>query len=129
MGCLRIELFIYVKELLFMRSIAVLDPESIYRSVMVNQLYQFRVKYVVSRHNSYHSPAFDIFKIAEMFGLQEQVYGMICGTIFFHKRKWKEIVWKRAWELENYDWTIRTNLFSSTRILKGIMENVEPLLW
>ena len=53
---------------------------------------------------------------------------MIVGTKFLSKKQWSNIVWTKAWDIDNQDWTIRTNLFQSTKYLKVTLDSVKPLV-
>ena len=102
---------------------------SIYKRVFVNRLLKYRENSDICILNQYNSPSFDIIKIADMFGLGNEMHNMLEGTIVYSKTQWKELVWARAWNLESQDWVIRTSFFRSTKILKGIMVQPGPLVW
>ena len=129
LGWIRIELFIYVKKLLFIRTNAMQNEGSIYKRVFVNRLLEYRENSDVCILNQYNSPSFDIIKIVDMFGLGDEMLNMLEGTRVYSKTQWKELVWARAWNLESQDWVIRTSLFHSTKILKGVMVQPGPLIW
>ena len=54
---------------------------------------------------------------------------MLDGTRVYSRKQWRDIVWKRAWEIDNQDWYYRTQFFSITAHLKSIMDTVKPLVW
>ena len=91
LGWIRIEYFIYVKKLLFIRSIAVLDNESIPKRVFTTRLLTYEENHAICNQNKYDSPILDMLKIAECFGLLAEVKGMVRGTRFFSKYQWKEL--------------------------------------
>ena len=119
----------YVKKLLFVRTIAMLTDDSIYKGVFRHRYLDYDQNRVMSRENLLHSPAFDILKISELFGLYDVVGQMLQGNRVFSKGQWRDIVWSRAWELENQDWYIRTNLFKSTEFISATIDNVKTLIW
>ena len=83
----------------------------------------------VSNLNEYDSPVFDMIRISDLFGLYDEICGMFNGTRVYSKFQWKELVWKRAWDVENQDWSIRTSLFSSTKIINRVSDNGRLLIW
>ena len=91
-----------------------LADDSIYKRVFLCRFTDFNQNRVVSRENLLHSPAFDILKISEIFGLYLEVGQMLHGTRVYSKRQWRDLVWSRAWDMENQDWYIGTNLFKTT---------------
>ena len=100
LGWLRIEIFVYVKKLLFVRSIAVLDNDSIYKQIFVRRLEDFNDDEVKCCENVHMSPTFDIMRVAIIFGLELEVNRLMSGTASYSKTQWKKIVWSRAWEIE-----------------------------
>ena len=129
LGWIRLEIYVYVKKLLFIRTIAMLTDDSIYKRIFLRRFLDFNQYRAVSRENVLHSPTFDILRTSEIFGLYENVGQMLQGTRVFSKKQWRDIVWAKAWELENRDWHIRTNLFNSTEYICATVENVKPLVW
>ena len=67
LGWLSIEIFIYVKKLLFLRTIMVLKDESLYKRIFVNRYKQYIGDRTQSRLNVLDSPVFDIMRIVEFF--------------------------------------------------------------
>ena len=53
--------------------------------------------------NIVNSPAYDIFRTAELFGLYKDVIGMMHGTKVFFKNNGRIWCWGWAWEIENQD--------------------------
>ena len=129
LGWIRIEYYIYIKKLLFIRSIAVLNDDSLYKSVFKSRMLKYEENPSVCKLNMYDSPIFDMLRISECFGLSSEVKGMVRGTKLFSKPQWKELVWQRAWNLEDQDWEYRSSLFKSTVNLKRIMSSVCLLIW
>ena len=60
---IRLEIYIYVKKMLFVRSIAMLDDTSIYKRVFTHGYVCFYQNKVAARENRMRSPTNDIFKV------------------------------------------------------------------
>ena len=129
LGWIRLEIYVYVKKLLFVRTVSMLNDNSLYKSIFLHRYIEYEQNREISRENLLHSPAFDILKISELFGLFDVVGQMLQGIRIFSKWQWRDIVWSRAWELENQDWFIRTNLFISTEFISATIDNVKTLIW
>ena len=129
LGWIRLEFFIYVKKLLFVRSLSMLKYESIYKRVFSHCMVDYNNNREVCMVNEYKSPTFDILRVAEIFGLYDNVVKMMQGTKFFDKKQWKDIVWSHAWVIENHDWQIRAILFKNTKLLSATMGNVKQMIW
>ena len=124
-----LEMFVYVKKLLFIRTILVLDETSIYREAFQKRAVQFMENRKECLQNKYDSPVFDLLKVAMIFGVFDDVMRMMAGTIVYEKSAWKRKVWQLAWELDDVDWRHRITFFKSTNLLKGVMNNVNYFTW
>ena len=129
LGWIRLEIFVYVRKMLFVRSIAILEDNSIYKQVFINSYMLFNQNKDVSRENRLQSPTFDILKVSELFGLYDLIGQMMQGTRVFSKKQWRDIVWSKAWDLERQDWNFITNLFKSTEYVKATNNDIRPLVW
>ena len=74
------------------------------------------------------SPVFDIMRIVDIFELHNEIHDLIQGTKIFSKKQWSNMVWARAWSIENSDWKIRTTFFNVTKHLNVIQEGVQTLI-
>ena len=129
LGWISIEIYIYVKKLLFIRTILVLKQDSIYRHIFINRYMQYITDRPRSRMNVLESPVFDMMRIVDMFELHNEVNDMVQSTRMYSKRQWSNMVWSRAWFLENRDWKIRASLFKVSKHINAIQENVQMLIW
>ena len=129
LGWIRLEIFVCVKKMLFVRSIAMLDDTSIYKQVFLHSYRCFDQNKVVSRENRLQSPTFDILKVSEVFDLYDMIGQMLQGTRVFSKKQWRDLVWSKAWGLEKQDWLFRTRLFNSTEYIYATNKEVRPLVW
>ena len=129
LGWLSLEIYIYIKKLLFIRTIAILNEDSVYKHIFMNRYMKYMNNRQISQENILESPTFDILRIAEIFGLIAEVDGMLNGTKYLSKPQWKNLVWTKAWDLENRDWNIRSRLFKTTKYINLTQDSVETLIW
>ena len=54
---------------------------------------------------------------------------MLMGTRVYSKKQCREIVWSKAWEIENQDWFYRVTLFRTTEYINATIDTVGPLIW
>ena len=101
LGWLRLENFIYVKKMLFVRTIMVLDDHSIYKNVFIKRTLIFMENVTDNLLNVHDSPVFDILKVALIYGLLDDILHMVSGTRVYDKITWRNKVWKIAWEREH----------------------------
>ena len=129
LGWIRLELFIYVKKMLFIRTIAVMSDDSIYKRIFISRYLEYDHDMIRCTKNRLDSPTFDILRIASLFDLYNEVGNMLNGIAFFTKKQWKNMVLDKAWTFENQDWLVRTNLFISTKYINATVESVSLLIW
>ena len=129
LGWLRIEYFIYVKKLLYVRSITILDDRVIYKQLFVERFTQYDADPAKCSLNEFNSPIFDMIRVADIFGVLEDVRNMFQGIKYFSKEQWKQRIWKCAWDIEDQDWGYRTIFFKSTVNLRKTMGSVHLLIW
>ena len=129
LGWLRLEIFIYVKKVLFVRGISILLDDSIYKQIFILRLSQYEADKESANENRCLSPIFDIIRVVDLFGLYKEMKEMLHGVRFYSINQWKVIVWKRAWEIERQDWVIRSSLFTNTKTLNTVSDNGRLLIW
>ena len=129
LGWLSLEVYIYIKKLLFIRTIAILNEDSVYKHVFMNRYMNYMNNRQISQENILESPTFDMLRIAEIFGLLTEVDGMLNGTKYLSKFQWKNLAWSKAWDLENRDWNIRSSLFKTAKYINLTQDSVETLIW
>ena len=54
---------------------------------------------------------------------------MIQGTRLYCKKQWSNMVWAKAWSLENRDWKIRAGIFHVTKQINAIQDGVQIMIW
>ena len=106
-----------------------MTEESISKHIFINRYSEYGQRRANCRKNALQSPAFDMLKISEIFGLFEEVGSMLLGTRWFSKGQWGDIVWLKAWETENQNWEIRTNILRTTTYLRATMNSVSTMIW
>ena len=129
LGWIRLDIYIYVKKVLFIRGIAILPPESLYRKVFMSRIVEYDTNKESAMINANNSPIFDMIRVSDLFGLYNEVKSMILDNCYYSKGQWKQIVWNRAWGIERQDWAIRASLFRSTKTINTISDPGSLLIW
>ena len=94
-----------------------------------SRLVQFNNDIAKGARNEFNSPVFDILKISILYGLYREVCKMLIGVAVFSKRQWKEIVWKRAWQIEEDSWNFTTRLFDDSKLISRVMGIPGYCIW
>ena len=122
-------MLIYVKKLLYLRNIAVLNDNNLYKMLTLLRADKCNNNIVTGVANQSKSVIYDILKTAILFGYYNKCMRMLKGTAIYSKTQWKQMIWKRAWELENYDWSYRCTILKSTSNLRLIGCEGSYLVW
>ena len=85
LGWVRIEIYIYVKKLLFRRTISVLKDGSICNIVAASRANSFNENIAQGMLNVHQSPIFDILKIVLLFDLYDECMRMLKGLVYYSK--------------------------------------------
>ena len=129
LGWVRIELFIYVKKLLFIRTIICMDDGFVYKKLLTSRTHKFNddlERYVL---NEFHSPIFEMLRASILFGIYRETVQMIFGLSVFSKIAWKNLVWEHAWKIEHNDGRTMCNYFKSLSGIRAIKETPQYCIW
>ena len=120
LGWMRLERLIQIRKISFVRSIMVLPDDAVPKIIFCKRARVYFLNRRILDENPSQSNTFDLLKTCEIFGLIENVKNMVENGHFYPKAMWKNIIWKRGWELENTYWSIERCLHKSLDILSGI---------
>ena len=119
---MRFENVIYAKKLLFIRTCAVMDINCIYRKTVLSRMYKFNENIADNVRDVNYSLIFDILRISIIYGLYNDVCRMLCGTVVYSKKEWSNVVWKKAWQIENKTWYDDAILFPDSTLISRMMK-------
>ena len=130
LGWMKLTLYIQVKKLLFILTILMMEPENVIRKIFEYKLMQFSTDTAKCRENKFKSPIFDILEIAINFGL----YGVIKDMTFnivpvSPKKRWSNLVWQRAWKLEDSNWRAANIILKENDLLSLTIGDTRYLTW
>ena len=95
LGWMDIVTFIKARKIIFLRSILVMQNHTPIRRVLIERVNEFREGMV----NEFDSPIIQILEYCVEFNVIEEVTRMINQGVM-SKGKWKEMIWARAWNIE-----------------------------
>ena len=129
LGWMRLERYIQVKKMLFIRSIMTLDDQTLSRKVFCERATILYRRPGFRDFDNSHSVVFDLLEVASTFNMHEEVKDMVERDRHFSKGLWKERVWARAWELEDVYWMVEFNLHQSLDLLHMVCYENRYLTW
>ena len=129
LGWLRLENFINIKKLLFIRTLMVQKEGTIHKDVFKLRLNQFIEDPEKCIENAYNSPIFEMLKVACIYEVMNDVIKMINGTHYYSKGMWSMKIWEIAWKIEDIDWNFRTMYFNITKMYMEIETGPQYSVW
>ena len=129
LGWIRLENFINIKKMLFVRTIIVLDDNSIHKRILKDRVRKFIQNPEECILNRFYSPLYDILRILYIYDMLDSVIRMLNGTHWFSKTIWKNMVWHKAWLIEDRDWELKSRLFNNTRLYNKICDVPMYCVW
>ena len=128
LGWVRLERFVEVKKMLFIRSILCLKDNTCVKRIFCERATFFNNP-GAAQENRYISAVLNILQTSITFGLNEYIRNFIQDGCNVSQVKWQEIVWNRAWELENLYWSIQSKAHKSLEVLNKLCYTPRYLVW
>ena len=99
LGWMDIITYIKACKIIFLRSIMIMDEHAPIRRILMERIREFDV----NMHNPYDSPILQSLEHCAEFGVLDIINDMANGNVMV-KARWKELIWTRAWGLEENAW-------------------------
>ena len=128
LGSMRLERFIEVKKLLFLRSIACND-DGVIHNILNRCTENFLSNPALGLENPFLSPVYDLLNTATTFGCLNEVRNMVQQGHFWSKNSWRDMVWAKAWQLENVFWCVQTRCHQSLSLLNSVCPTSRYIIW
>ena len=103
-GWMRIERFIQVKKMLFIRTILKMDDKPIIRNIFIAQFKVFANDIDKHTKKQFMSPVFDMMSVSIIFDFLPIINDAVLTGVVPSKKVWANLVWSRAWRLEDKIW-------------------------
>ena len=129
LGWMRLERYIQIKKLMFIRTILVMDEDDLPKVIFCQRARLYLVNIDVCQENRDNSAAFDLLNVSCIFGMLDDVRNMVESGHFYPKMLWKDKVWKKGWELEDTYWRIECVMHRSMDHLSNICSSSRYLIW
>ena len=129
LGWMRLETYIYAKKLVFIRTILIRDESCIYRKLLKKRAIKFNADIITCSENRYDSPIFDILRIAIIFDMYQLVMNFLLRGHLYTRSQWKNMIWTRAWQIEDADWEYSSMFYRSLDTLNLTIGSAKYLSW
>ena len=79
--------------------------------------------------NVNRSAVYDLLNTAVTFGYVNDIKNMIYQNHIWNRTHWREKLWRRAWELENMYWCLKSRCHKSLNMVVNICTNTRYVIW
>ena len=128
-GWMRLERYIQIKKLMFVRSILIMKDEEVVKSIFAERAKSFFRNEDSDAMAEWSVVHHDILSIANIFGFLAIIRNMVELGYYYEKSVWKKMVWEKAWSLEDTYWRIEINLKRNLDILSSVNASPRYLTW
>ena len=129
LGWVRVERYIEIKKLLFVHSILSRDADDITKSVFIQRAKGYFNNIQVGSDNLHGSTVYDLLNTAYVFGIERDIQNMVFRGHLYSRAHWREKLWKRAWELEDIFWCIKSRCHRSLDMLSSVCHTTRYSIW
>ena len=129
LGWISLEKVVYIKKLLFLRSICVMDDEATCKKILISRTNNFIEDCHRSKINVCDSPIYEMFNVAERLGMLDMCLNMTLNGHYYDKKMWSKCVWENAWNLEDEEITLYKNQLAKEKLIFQIIEKPYYLTW
>ena len=129
LGWMRLERYIQIKKLLFIRTILNMNEDDIPKRIFCERAAVYFLNVEAASINRERSAVFDLLNVSHTFDLLDKVRNMVDRDHRYSKLAWKDMVWRRGWELEDAYWRIEERLHKSMDLLSNVCPSSRYLNW
>ena len=128
-GWIRLVQYIQVKKLLFIRAILAHDVRNLSKEVFCIRARRIFENPAGHNFDEEYSVVLNLINTSVRFGLDQEVRNMVERDQMYSKQKWKQLVWAKAWLLEDAYWQVECRLHRSLDLLENIGCGNRYLTW
>ena len=129
LGWISLEKVVYVKKLLFLRSMCVMKDDTPCKKILLSRLNTFNEDRVKGTLNLCNSPMFELCNIASRVDLLDTCLNMILNGHHYEKKLWSKMVWEKVWILKDEEIQLYKAQIASEKLLFKIVEKPYYLTW
>ena len=129
LGWISLEKVVFVKKLLFFRSICIMKDTSPCKRILVSGVNAYNADRAKGSLNLYNSPVYELCNIAGRVNLLDICLNMVLNGHFYNKKQWSRMVWEKVWILEDEEIQLYRTQITSEKLLFQVAEKPYYLTW
>ena len=129
LGWVLVERYIEIKKLLFLHSVLSRDQDDITKIIFIECAKRYFDNMEICSLNLCRSTVYDLLNTASTFGIINDVRDMVYRNLEWSRAHWRTKLWKRAWELEDVFWCLKSRCHKSLDLLSQICTTTRYAIW
>ena len=117
---MRLERMVQIRKMMFIRTIMVMGDHDLPKTIFCERAKLYFSNLEAGIENVSRSAVFDLLNTSTVFNMQNEIRNMVERQHFYPKSIWKNMVWKKGWELECVYWRIERQMHKSLDLLSGV---------
>ena len=128
LGWIRLERYVQVKKMLFIRSILSMEKGSVAKTIFYERVKQLSLPGTPELDEDF-SIVSNLMSVVSVFNMSKEVSNMIERDHIYDKATWRKLVLARAWSLEDTFWKVECNLYRNLDMISAINPSPRYLTW
>ena len=124
LGWMYIVNYIKARQLIFLRSIIVMNENIPVRRILANRVNEYNV----GGDNPYDSPILHMLGVCSDYDLLDNIRDMLQGNVP-SKAMWRRLVWDKVWEVENEWWRTKMRDDKHLTLIREVSESPAYSIW
>ena len=129
LGWMNLCTYVLFKKLMFAYTIINMEVDTQVRMMFTFRSIDFNNNLKTGMANRLRSPTFEILKASVKLGLYDTIMNMVHNNHHYTKREWKDVVLKKAWQMEDKFWLQQKRIFNIDNFLIKTLEKPRYLTW
>ena len=94
-----------------------MSDDAICKRMLVHKAAVYIEHHLNSSRNEFDSPIFEILNVCKEFGILDKCLNIINRGCYLSKLEWRTMVWDIAWQMEDYEYSLRCPNSFMSRII------------
>ena len=106
-----------------------MDDDEVVKRVLIERANKFCSEPNITVMNAHKSPVFEILIAALRLNMFDEVMNHIIGIRVWSKKAWKELTWKKGWELNDARNSVKLTNHKELNLFQCVTEKITYSVW
>ena len=129
LGWIHLEVLILIRKVIFIRTILIMEDDDVVRKVLVERVKAFCENTDTAIMNKHRSPVFEMILAANRLNMLDEVISFVAGTKIWSKSAWKDLTWKKGWEINDVINCIKIVSYKELDLCRLVSDKISYSIW